>query len=155
MDLLVPLNIFGKGFGQAFGVLWGEQDARFYAGLWNTGHDLDEVDHELALRVGDNGKVRVGSFCDFFAQLYIEVGLILIVVFHAICVYPLQGLVMNKGSHFSGKFFCFLPGFFSKIATGRRINDTAAGIHQEANVAVEAVAAYFREASALRAYARH
>ena len=64
--------IFLKRAHEAFCVLRRKDDARFHFGFGDAGHHLDKVDDELLIRMRDDGKIRVDTFCRFLTQFDVD-----------------------------------------------------------------------------------
>lgn len=107
------LDVVCQGFEQAFAVLGSEEDAGFDTGLGDARHHLDEIQHKLALRVGNDSEVGVNAFGNLFAEFNIEVGGIGLVFFHN--RFSLETKLSNYCAHFCGQFFSFLSSFLCKI----------------------------------------
>lgn len=65
-------DIVMKSIHQPLGMLRCEYDPRLDPALGRTGHHINEVEHELRMTVGDDGKIRILPFRHLFRYLYIQ-----------------------------------------------------------------------------------
>ena len=66
MLLLESFNVVGEGSHESLGMLGRQDDARLDFSLGYVRYDAHKIYHELRLRVGDDGEVRINAFGDVF-----------------------------------------------------------------------------------------
>ena len=75
----VAVYIFDQRFHETLGMLRGKNDPGFHLAFGRAGHHVHEINHKFSMRMGDDGQVRIGSFCHFFCNFYIDLVLRLLV----------------------------------------------------------------------------
>ena len=56
-------------------MLWRQNDSAFYFSLGNSWHHPNKINDKFRLAVGDNSKIRINAFGDFFVQFNIKGGI--------------------------------------------------------------------------------
>ena len=74
-------DVLFQGLEQALGMLRGHDHAGAELSLGHAGDDLDEVQDKLRWRMPDDGKIAVGTSCEFVRNLDVEL-IILVLVVH-------------------------------------------------------------------------
>src|SRR5690606_16349911 len=60
------LHIVTKGKKQSFSVLRCHDDTALYFSFGNAGKYPDKIKDKFCLAMGNNGKIAIGTFCNFF-----------------------------------------------------------------------------------------
>ena len=60
------LDVLPEGVHQSFGVLGCQDDPGFYPAFWCARHNIDEIQDEFGVAVGNDREVGILSICDLF-----------------------------------------------------------------------------------------
>lgn len=72
----VAMDVVLERGQKAFGVLWGQHNARFHFSFGHIGHHSDKIYYKFRIGVRYNGQIRVNAFGNFLGEFDVD-GLLL------------------------------------------------------------------------------